>query len=102
MGLTPTKINRTQELIYIMFKPLTKLSILAIGTCIAVSSQAAPLTLTGNFLKVGISDAGTLGSNSATSPGILHDPTGTQNFCPGGICNDYLTPGTPHEGFSFK
>ncbi|MES2356225.1 MAG: PEP-CTERM sorting domain-containing protein [Pseudomonadota bacterium] len=85
-----------------MFKPLTKLSVLAIGACIAASSQAAPLTLTGNFLKIGVSDVGTLGSNSNNAPGILHDPTGTQNFCPGGICNDYLTPGTPHEGFSFK
>lgn len=64
----------------------------------AGSVIAAPLTLTGNYLKVGISDYGTLGSNGSTSPGILHDPTGTQSF---GV-NDYLTPGTPHEGFGFN
>lgn len=64
------------------------------------TAQAAPVTLTGNYLQVGISDRGTFGSNGSTPPGIRHDPTGLQNFCPGGICNDYLTPGTPHDGFS--
>jgi hypothetical protein len=58
-------------------------------------AMAAPITMEGNYLKVGTSDRGTLGSNGSTSPGILHDPTGTKNF---GV-NDYLTPGTPHEGF---
>lgn len=35
-------------------------------------------------------------------PGILHDPTGTRTFAPGGIPNDYLTPGTPSEGFAIN
>jgi hypothetical protein len=65
-------------------------------------AHAVPLTLTGNKVQVGISDFGTFGSNGATAPGILHDPTGTGNFAPGGIPNDYLTPGTPHDGFSLK
>jgi hypothetical protein len=63
------------------------------------SAHAAPLTLTGNFVEVGISDYGTFGSDGSTAPGMLHDPTGTGNFAPGGIPNDYLTPGTPHQGF---
>ena len=74
--------------------------ILAVGAAslafVAVSASAAPLTLSGNFLKVGISDAGTFGSNGSVSPGILHDPTGTGTF---GV-NDYLTPGTPHDGYT--
>jgi len=68
----------------------------------AASAMAAPLTLTGDYVRVGISDYGTLGSNGSTSPGILHDSTGTQNFAPGGIANDYLTPGTPSEGFAIN
>jgi len=62
--------------------------------------SATPLALTGNYLEVGISDFGTFGSNRDTPPGILHDPTGTRNFAPGGIPNDYLTPGTPHDSFA--
>jgi hypothetical protein len=69
---------------------------------LAAAAQAAPLTLTGNYLQVGISDAGTFGSNGNTPPGILHDPTGTGNFAPGGIPNDYLTPGSPHDGFAIN
>lgn len=61
-------------------------------------SQAASIIMTGNFIKTAVSDNGTLGYGSSTSPGILHDSTGTGNF---GI-DDYLTPGTPYEGFSLK
>lgn len=64
------------------------------------ASVAVPITLTGNYIEVGISDEGTFGSNDSTAPGILHDPTGTGNFAPGGIPNDYLTPGVPHDGFA--
>ncbi len=64
--------------------------------------MAAPVTLTGNYLQVGISDYGTFGSDGNTEPGILHDPTGKQNFYPGGTPNDYLTPGSPHDGFAIN
>jgi len=63
---------------------------------LASSSLAGPITLTGNYIKAGVSDGGTLGSDGSTSPGLLHDPTGTGTF---GV-NDYITPGTPHDGFS--
>ncbi len=48
-----------------------------------------------NNVLAGVSDLGTLGSNGNTPPGILYDATGTRNY---GI-NDFLTPGTPFEGF---
>lgn len=64
----------------------------------AAPAMAAPVTLTGNFIKAGVSDAGTLGSGGSTSPGLLHDNSGTGTF---GI-NDYITPGTPHQGFSIN
>ena len=74
---------------------------MVLGAFAALSSaSAAPLTLTGNYLQVGISDYGTFGSDGSTEPGLLHDPNGTGNFRPGGIPNDYLTPGTPHDGFA--
>jgi hypothetical protein len=72
---------------------------IALGT-LSVAAFAAPITLTGNFVQVGVNDIGTLGSGGTTPPGMRHDPTGTGNFTPGGIANDYLTPGTPSEAFA--
>lgn len=72
----------------------TLAALLLAGTAV----QAAPLTLSGNYLRVGISDYGTFGSNGSNPPGLLHDSTGTQSF---GV-NDYLTPGTPHDGFAIS
>jgi hypothetical protein len=63
---------------------------------LAGAASAAPITLTGKYINTGVSDDGTLGSNGANSPGLQHDPTGNGNF---GV-NDYITPGSPHEGFS--
>jgi hypothetical protein len=69
------------------------------GICLALcvaGAQAAPLVLQDNWVRAGVSDLyGTLGSNGTVSPGILFDPTGTSAY---GI-NDFLTPGTPFEGF---
>ena len=79
-------------------KRLLLASLLSAG--LVAAATAAPITLTGNYVQVGISDRGTLGSNGSTEPGIRHDPTGTGNFTPGGIANDYLTPGSPSEAFA--
>lgn len=74
----------------------------ALGYGFSAITMATPITLTGNYVQVGVSDFGTLGSNGPASPGILHDSTGTQTFAPGGIPNDYLTPGTPSEAFGIN
>lgn len=63
----------------------------------ASAAYAEPVALTGNYIKVDISDAGTLGSNGNNSPGLIHDPTGTGTFDPS---TDYVNPGSPHDGFS--
>ena len=60
------------------------------------SAFAASVIMEGNYVRTAISDNGTLGYGSSTSPGLLHDPDGTGTF---GI-DDYLTPGTPWEMFS--
>ncbi|MGY8870971.1 MAG: PEP-CTERM sorting domain-containing protein [Pseudomonadales bacterium] len=59
------------------------------------TATAAPIVLQGDFVKTAISDDGTLGFGGNTSPGLLHDATGTGTF---GL--DYLTPGVPWEIFS--
>jgi len=76
-------------------KALAAASALLMGS----SAIAAPLTLEGNYVKIGTNDAGTVGSGSNISPGILYDSTGTATFNP---AYDYLTPGTPFEGWTVK
>jgi hypothetical protein len=52
-------------------------------------------TVQSPYMYISINDVGTLG-NGDYNPGIQHDPTGTGTFFDG---KDYLTPGTPFEGF---
>ena len=76
-------------------KALAAASALLMGS----SAIAAPLVLEGNYVKIGVNDAGTIGSGENTPPGILYDSTGTATFNPS---YDYLTPGSPFEGWTVK
>ncbi len=61
---------------------------------------AAPITLQGNYIKIGTNDlSGALGSGGSAPPGILFDGTGQGNFNP---AYDYLTPGTAFEGYGIS
>ncbi|HEX7637390.1 MAG TPA: PEP-CTERM sorting domain-containing protein [Burkholderiaceae bacterium] len=62
---------------------------------VAAPAFATPVVIQNPYVKAGVSDYGTLGSNGGTPPGILFDPTGTSNYGN----NDFLTPGDPFEGF---
>ncbi len=75
--------------------PFSKISLAIAGLVAGASAFAAPISIQNGYVLAGVSDYGTLGSDSATSPGILFDKTGTGNY---GV-NDFLTPGTPFEGF---
>lgn len=72
------------------------------GTALSSPVWATPapldhLILSGDYIKVGINDYGTLGKRGNESPGILYDGTGKGVFNP---AYDYLTPGWAFEGFT--
>ena len=67
---------------------------------LATQAHAVPLVLEGNFIRVGISDAGTFGSNGNNQPGFQHNAAGTG--APFASNRDYISPGIPHDGFSIK
>ena len=75
--------------------PISKISLAVACLVAGASAFAAPISIQNGYVLAGVSDYGTLGSNGTTSPGILFDKTGTGNY---GV-NDFLTPGTPFEGF---
>ena len=66
---------------------------------VAPAAVAGPITLEGNFIRIGLNDSGTLGSGGNTSPGVLYDGTGKASF---NTAYDYLTPGSPFEGFTLS
>ncbi len=75
-------------------------------TCAALGVSTAfaqvpgdSLVLEGNYIRTGVSNNGTLGVGGNTSPGFIFDSTGSGTF---NTANDYLTPGTPFEGFSIS
>lgn len=84
---------------------LSRFAMLALaGTALSfpVIALAAPYqteVLEGSYIKIGLNEFGTLGSVGSTPPGILYDGTGK------GVFNsdfDYLTPGSPFEGFTLS
>ena len=59
--------------------------------------------LENDYVKAGINGtAGTFGSGSSTRPGLQYDSTGTGTFPADGAQGDYLTPGSPFDGFALK
>lgn len=70
---------------------------LCMAAVVAATPASAQVVLDGNYIKVGIGTGGTLGVGGGTSPGLIHDPSGTGTFDPS---TDYITPGNPHESFA--
>lgn len=77
-------------------RQLLAASVLAcIFSVVSVAANATPTVIQDGHVQAGVSDYGTLGSDDTNPPGLLYDPTGTGNYGN----NDFLTPGTPFEGF---
>ena len=81
-------------------------TVVAVMMSSGVMAQTASVTGTGmgllqnDWIKAGVNtNTGTLGSGGGTSPGLLFDPAGTGTF---NSSYDYLTPGSPFDGFSLK
>ena len=77
------------------------LSTTALADTSSMNSSVTGMGILENeWVRAGVNGtAGTFGSGGGTSPGLLFDPTGTGTFDPG---YDYLTPGSPFDGFSVK
>jgi hypothetical protein len=75
------------------------------GVAVAdTSSMNADVTgmgiLENDYVRAGVNGTtGTFGSGGNTSPGLLFDSTGTGTF---NTAYDYLTPGSPFDGFAVK
>ena len=66
----------------------------------SINSGSGMGILENNWIRAGVNkNTGTFGSGGGTSPGLLFDPTGTGTFNTG---FDYLTPGSPFDGFALK
>ena len=77
------------------------LSTTALADTSSMNADVAGMGILENeWVRAGVNGTtGTLGSGNGTSPGLLFDPTGTGTFDPG---YDYLTPGSPFDGFAVK
>jgi len=77
------------------------LSTTALADTSSMNSGVAGMGILENsYIRAGVNGtAGTLGSGGNTSPGLLYDSTGTGTFNTG---YDYLTPGSPFDGFAVK
>ena len=75
------------------------LSTTALADTSSMNADVAGMGILENqWIRAGVNGLrGTFGSGGGTSPGLLFDPTGTGTFNPS---YDYLTPGSPFDGFS--
>ncbi len=80
-----------------------------LGTTALADTSSMSTTATGmgvlenDYVKAGVNGtAGTFGSGGSTRPGLQFDSTGSGTFPADGAQGDYLTPGSPFDGFAIK
>lgn len=77
-------------------KNILRGAVLSAVTLFGAQSAMADVTVSGDYLKFGVGDNGSL-IDFATFTGLQYDPTGMGNFTG---APDFLTPGTPFAFFS--
>ena len=80
-----------------------------LGTTALADTSSMSTTATGmgvlenDYVKAGVNGtAGTFGSGGSTRPGLQFDSTGSGTFPADSAQGDYLTPGSPFDGFAIK
>lgn len=69
----------------------------------ATIGQAQNVIIENEYVRAGVNlSTGTLGSGGATRPGLQYDNTGTHTWPCSSCQGDYLTPGSPFEGFTVR
>jgi hypothetical protein len=64
---------------------------------------AANAIIENEYVRAGVNEStGTLGSGGGTRPGLQYDNTGTSTWPSNSSQGDYLTPGSPFEGFTVR
>ena len=91
----------TMKKIMIASLMATLLGTTALADTSSMNTDVSGMGLLENeWVKAGVNgNTGTLGSGGSTSPGLLFDPEGTGTF---NSSYDYLTPGSPFDGFAVK
>lgn len=80
-----------------------------LGTSALADTSSMSTTATGmgvlenDYVKAGVNGtSGTFGSGGSTRPGLQFDSTGSGTFPADSAQGDYLTPGSPFDGFAIK
>ena len=69
----------------------------------AAIGQAQNVIIENEYVRAGVNlSTGTLGSGGATRPGLQYDNTGTHTWPCSSCQGDYLTPGSPFEGYTVR
>ena len=69
----------------------------------ATTATSQNVIIENEYVRAGVNlSTGTLGSGGGTRPGLQYDNTGTRTFPCASCQGDYLTPGTPFEGFTVR
>ena len=69
----------------------------------ATTATSQNVIIENEYVRAGVNlSTGTMGSGGSTRPGLQYDNTGTGTFPCSSCQGDYLTPGSPFEGFTVR
>ena len=74
-----------------------------VAALISTTAVAGNAIIENEYVRAGVNETtGTFGSGGSTRPGLQYDSTGTSTFPADSAQGDYLTPGSPFDGFAVK